>query len=249
MNLLYNIFKLNPPEWTDDFEQALTSTDPCRPRDSWRLEEQWVVEEAKVVLSHSHLRKERTNLVTCYIAVLLTTFIQAGLFESLVEVVRSGNDSIVVQATILLGELLHLSNTILPLECSSQTHCLPSLISVATSFDTTATERNRATAVVNCLDRLHQRKKISARPDSLYLQLTLSKSESTKLKESTMGREPQITNSVVKELEDANIDGMLRESQVLTTKDCKQWNWNVIGSLLKSSHVTMRRLEEVSATK
>jgi rapamycin-insensitive companion of mTOR len=81
MNLLYNIFKLNPPEWTDDFEQALTSTDPCRPRDSWRLEEQWVVEEAKVVLSHSHLRKERTNLVTCYIAVLLTTFIQAGLFE------------------------------------------------------------------------------------------------------------------------------------------------------------------------
>jgi rapamycin-insensitive companion of mTOR len=108
MNLLYNIFKLNPPEWTDDFEQALTSTDPCRPRDSWRLEEQWVVEEAKVVLSHSHLRKERTNLVTCYIAVLLTTFIQAGLFESLVEVVRSGNDSIVVQATILLGELLHL---------------------------------------------------------------------------------------------------------------------------------------------
>ena len=26
MDLLYDIFKLNAPDWTDDFDQALTST-------------------------------------------------------------------------------------------------------------------------------------------------------------------------------------------------------------------------------
>ncbi|XP_062509189.1 rapamycin-insensitive companion of mTOR-like [Corticium candelabrum] len=247
MDLLYDIFKLNAPDWTDDFDQALTSTDPCRPRDSWRLEEQWVVEEAKVVLSH--LRKGRTNLVTSYIAMLLTTFIQAGLLENLVKVVESRDAFVSVQGTILLGELLHLANTILPPECSSQSHCLPTLISVATSFDKTASERNRATAVVNCLDRLHQRKKISTRPDSLYLQLTMSQSESAELKQSTVGKEPQITHVTLKELEEANIDSMLRESQVLTTKDIGQWNWNIIGTILKSPHISMRRLEETSATK
>ena len=55
------------------------ATDPSEMHDSWRLIEGFVAEEGKALLHH--LAKTRPNLVENHMALLLSSFINAGIFE------------------------------------------------------------------------------------------------------------------------------------------------------------------------
>ncbi|CAB1320062.1 unnamed protein product, partial [Coregonus sp. 'balchen'] len=112
MEVFYEIFRLPLPIVTQDFTEALLSVDPSRCQDSWRLSDGFVAAEAKVLLPHR--ARSRPDLMDNYLALVLSAFISSGLLEGLVEVVTSSEDQISVRATILLGELLHMANTILP---------------------------------------------------------------------------------------------------------------------------------------
>lgn len=50
------------------------------------------------------------------------------------ETVRTAERHVIVMAAILMAELLHLTNIILPPGYSSEAHCLPDLISSALNF-------------------------------------------------------------------------------------------------------------------
>ena len=58
------------------------------------------------------------------------------ILQYLIETVRSGDRHVTVMAAILMAQLLHLANTILPAEYSSDSHYLPTLIASAMAFDT-----------------------------------------------------------------------------------------------------------------
>ena len=53
--------------------------DPSEMIDNWRLIEGFVAEEGKTILPH--LAKTRPNLVENHMALLLSSFINAGIFE------------------------------------------------------------------------------------------------------------------------------------------------------------------------
>ncbi|XP_074611135.1 rapamycin-insensitive companion of mTOR-like isoform X3 [Acropora palmata] len=250
MEVLFEIFQLKEPEWTDDFHVALLSVDPCQMQDSWKLSEGFVAEEGKALLPHR--ASGRTNLARNYLTLVLAAFINAGLLESLVEVITSSDSFISVRATILLGELLHLANALLPPECSSHTHCVPMLVNTASLFEVTNEERSRASIAVNCLDRLHQTKKRGLVPCSLYLTLTTSKAHTLepKVKPDKLHRD-RLTACLNKEIDDP-IFAALRETQVMQVmmeRDFRNWDWDLIGSTLQSPSITMRKLEETSNQK
>ncbi|XP_078353189.1 rapamycin-insensitive companion of mTOR-like isoform X2 [Oculina patagonica] len=247
MDILFEIFQLKEPDWTDDFHLALLSVDPCQMQDSWKLSEGFVAEEAKALLPHR--ATGRTNLAKNYIALVLAAFMNAGLFESLVEVITSSDPFISVRATILLGELLHLANTLLPPECSSHTHCVPMLVNTASLFEVNSEERSRASIAVNCLDRLHQTKKRGLVPCSLYLDQIVSKAHTLepKVKPDKLHRD-RLTACLNKEIEDP-LFSALRDTQVMMERDFRNWDWDLIGSTLQSPSVTMRKLEETSNQK
>ncbi|XP_078740934.1 rapamycin-insensitive companion of mTOR-like, partial [Lampetra fluviatilis] len=71
------------------------------------------------------------DLVEVYLALILTAFIQNGLLQALVEVITTSDGDVSVRATLLLGELLYMGNSLLPREISQETHCLPSLVQQA----------------------------------------------------------------------------------------------------------------------
>ena len=48
-------------------------------RDSWRITEGFVVAEAKSILPARHV--SRPDLVDCHLAIILSSFLQAGLLE------------------------------------------------------------------------------------------------------------------------------------------------------------------------
>ncbi|XP_028829344.1 rapamycin-insensitive companion of mTOR-like isoform X2 [Denticeps clupeoides] len=236
LEVLYDIFRLPLPIVTQDFIEALLSVDPSRFQDSWRLSDGFVASEAKILLPHR--ARSRPDLMDNYLALVLSAFINNGLLEGLVEVTTSSDDSISIRATILLGELLHMANTILPHSHSHHLHCLPTLINMAASFDIMQEKRLRASAAVNNLKRFHEKKKQGPKPHSLYLDNIIRKSMATHCCRDQHLR-PQRDIFVIKETEEALLNN-LRDSHILNHKQNLDWNWVLISTTLKWPNVNLR---------
>uniref|UniRef100_A0A3Q4HN41 RPTOR independent companion of MTOR, complex 2 a n=1 Tax=Neolamprologus brichardi TaxID=32507 RepID=A0A3Q4HN41_NEOBR len=234
LEVLYEIFRLPVPIVTQDFTEALLSVDPARFQDTWRLSDGFVAAEAKVILPHR--ARSRPDLMDNYLAFVLSAFISSGLLEGLVEVVTSSDDQLAVRATILLGDLLHMANTILPHSHSHHLHCLPTLINMAASFDIPQEKRLRASAAVNNLKRFHEKKKKGLKPHSLYLDHIIRKSVSSHNR-----RDSRVHKDiyVIKDTEEALMMN-LRDSQILNHKQNLEWNWLLIATILKWPNVNLR---------
>ncbi|KAG1943517.1 rapamycin-insensitive companion of mTOR isoform X2 [Pimephales promelas] len=236
LEVMYDIFRLPVPVVTQDFLEALLSVDPSRFQDSWRLSDGFVASEAKIILPHR--ARSRPDLMDNYLALLLSAFIHCGLLEGLVEVITSSDDSISVRATILLGELLHMANTILPHSHSHHLHCLPTLMNMAASFDIPQEKRLRASAAINYLKRFHEKKKRGPKPNSLYLDQIIRKSLAAHCSRDQHLR-PQRDIFVIKDTEEALMMN-LRDSQILNHKQNLDWNWVLISTILKWPNVNLR---------
>ncbi|KAA0720012.1 Rapamycin-insensitive companion of mTOR AVO3 -like protein [Triplophysa tibetana] len=236
LEVMYDIFRLPVPVATQDFIEALLSVDPGRFQDTWRLSDGFVASEAKIILPHR--ARSRPDLMDNYLALLLSAFIQSGLLEGLVEVITSSDNDISVRATILLGELLHMANIILPHSHSHHLHCLPTLINMAASFDIPQEKRLRASAAVNYLKRFHERKKRGPKPSSLYLDQIIRKSLAAQGCRDQHIR-PQRDIFVIKDSEEALMLN-LKESQILYHKQNLDWNWILISTILKWPNVNLR---------
>ncbi|XP_051960236.1 rapamycin-insensitive companion of mTOR [Xyrauchen texanus] len=236
LEVMYDIFRLPVPVVTQDFIEALLSVDPSRFQDNWRLSDGFVASEAKIILPHR--ARSRPDLMDNYLALLLSAFIHSGLLEGLVEVITSSDDNISVCATILLGELLHMANTILPHSHSHHLHCLPTLMNMAASFDIPQEKRLRASAAVNYLKRFHEQKKQGPKPNSLYLDHIIRKSLAANYCRDQHFR-PQRDIFVIKDTEDA-LMMILRDSQILNHKQNLDWNWVLIITILKWPSVNLR---------
>uniref|UniRef100_A0A1A8BIB3 RPTOR independent companion of MTOR, complex 2 n=1 Tax=Nothobranchius kadleci TaxID=1051664 RepID=A0A1A8BIB3_NOTKA len=236
LEVLYEIFRLPVPIITQDFTEALQSVDPSRFQDTWRLADGFIAAEAKVILPHR--ARSRPDLMDNYLAFVLSAFITSGLLEGLVEVVTSSDDQLAVRATILLGELLHMANTILPHSHSHHLHCLPTLINMAASFDIPQEKRLRASAAVNNLKRFHEKKKRGSKPHSLYLDHIIRKSVSSPNRRDSHSRS-QRDIYVIKDTEETLMMN-LRDSQILNHKQNLEWNWLLIATILKWPNVNLR---------
>uniref|UniRef100_A0A8C4TS77 RPTOR independent companion of MTOR complex 2 n=1 Tax=Falco tinnunculus TaxID=100819 RepID=A0A8C4TS77_FALTI len=239
LEVLYDIFRLPLPVIAEEFIEALLSVDPSRFQDCWRLSDGFVAAEAKTVLPHR--ARSRPDLMDNYLALVLSAFITNGLLEGLVEVITSSDDHVSVRATILLGELLHMANTILPHSHSHHLHCLPTLMNMAASFDIMKEKRLRASAALNCLKRFHEMKKRGPKPYSLHLDHIIQKAISTHQKRDQYRVQKDIF--ILKDTEEALLMN-LRDSQVLNHKENLDWNWNLIGTILKWPNVNLRNYKD-----
>ncbi|KAI8509714.1 hypothetical protein Bbelb_121420 [Branchiostoma belcheri] len=264
MDILFDIFRLPIPIWTEDFTVALKSSDPSTFQDSWQLSQGFVVEEAKSVLPSR--MSSRTNLIENYLGLVLSAFLNAGLLESLVEVIRSSDNHNSVRATVLLGELLHMANRLLPHECGQHSHCLPSLVNLAASFDVSAQERQRASTAVMCLNRLHELKKrgpvphslrastavmclnrlheLKKRgpvPHSLYLDQLMRHGH--RLPAHSSSRMAQVSREKLAQYlnkdTDETLQQAMKDTQVLVTKENLSWDWDLVAVVLKVNIATV----------
>ncbi|KAG8599017.1 hypothetical protein GDO81_002844 [Engystomops pustulosus] len=240
LEVLYEIFRLPLPVVTKDFIEALLSVDPSRFQESWRLSDGFVAAEAKTILPHR--ARSRPDLIDNYLSLVLSTFINNGILEGLVEVITSSDDDVSIRATIILGELLHMANTILPHSHSHHLHCLPTLMNVAASFDISREKRLRASASLNCLKRYHEMKKRGPKPFSLYLDHIVQKANATHQKRDQHMR-VQKDIFILKDTEDALVMN-LRDCQVLNHKENLEWNWNLIGTILKWPNVNLKNYKD-----
>jgi hypothetical protein len=161
LDLLYELLGLPQPEWTDELSVALGAVDPSEPQSSWRLNEGFVAAEGRFILPH--LAKTTPSITDMHLALLLYCFLECGLLGAIVEVIATSDTFISVRATVLLGELMHLIQILLPPECCNVSPALPSLLEYATHG------KPQAIKAVNGLQQLQ--KLLKARPASYSLHL------------------------------------------------------------------------------
>ncbi|XP_076440459.1 rapamycin-insensitive companion of mTOR-like isoform X2 [Babylonia areolata] len=245
LEMISDAFRLTLPEWTEDFASALVSVDPMEVKDLWKLTEGFVAEEGRVLLPHC--ASTRPNLVDNHIALLLSAWINAGLLEALVEVITSSEGPLFNRSIILLGEMLHMANVLLPAECYSHSHCLPTLLSMASSSVISAPHRHRACMAVKHLSEFHGLKKRGLVPSSLFLDQL--QQHAGKFHETTSRhwylRRDKLCDYYYKRIpNDDNTQHAVRDSQVNNTKENFNWDWDLIGSILKWPDDRLRKMED-----
>lgn len=106
--------------------------------------------------------QRRRNLVLNYISALLSAFIEAGLVDVLTVLAedREREDNaalssreVAAKAMLLLGELLHMSNVLLPSSQCGRLQALPMLVRHANCYSLDARLRSRASTIVTNLHR------------------------------------------------------------------------------------------------
>ena len=133
------MFRFNLPTWTDDFSKAIAGTmaDAARSKSGARSSE------------------SRINLIDNYLTVVLLAFIDADLPSTLVHVITRCKDKfLATRATVLLGEILHLGNQLLPSHISGQLHSLPYLISMSLDSNMNPEQSSRARLAIRNLEEL-----------------------------------------------------------------------------------------------
>ncbi|KAK3609904.1 hypothetical protein CHS0354_036667 [Potamilus streckersoni] len=247
IELIYELFHLTVPEWTSDFSAALLSVAPSQPRENWRLTDGFVAEEGKNILPH--MAKIRPNLVENHLALLLAAWIGAGLLDALVEVLISSDGELFVKTVILMGGLLHMANQLLPAECVHYSHYLSSLMALASSFNIPNRERHQASVAVTYLNRIHALRKRGPLPCSLYLEQLVHNNAADKDKSKAfyINLDNLFSNHGLKHNTSEDIISQaIRDTQVFHTKDNTNWDWDLIGYILKWPDDKLKRLEEQS---
>ena len=133
------MFRFNLPTWTDDFSKAIAGT----------------MADAARSKSGSRSSESRLNLIDNYLTVVLLAFIDAELPSTLVHVITRCKDKfLATRATVLLGEILHLGNQLLPSHISGQLHSLPYLISMSLDPTMNPDQSSRARLAIRNLEEL-----------------------------------------------------------------------------------------------
>lgn len=234
LELLYELLDLPLPTWTDEPDVALAAVDPSRSRDSWKLSEGFVAAEGKFVLPS--LSSHCPNITEIHLALLVYVLLECGLHHALAETIVSSDTFISVRAAVLLGALLHLAHSLLPSELCDLTPPLPNLLEHA------SVGKHQALAAVTILERMHTMMRRRPTPASLFLDRILQ--AGTWLRPTLPRRQRPPGRNWLRIGRESPITPLLKDAQVLSSKDALAWNWPVIRAILRSREDATRILHD-----
>ncbi|GAA5902766.1 TORC2 complex subunit TSC11 [Sporobolomyces salmoneus] len=206
----------------------------------------------------------KTNLIDQFTAILLLTFIDAGLVEGLAELAANPQDSSTsLRVSTLIGELLDLSNRVLPARHAAVLQSLPRLFALSTEPTTnpnggTSTsngsgdQKLKASDTLLMIAGLNREKRIIAasRRGREEEEENLANSEdvtaATALQRNEQQR--QLVESdklrVALSIDDVSFRNSLLETGVLSTKEDAKWSFDLLIDLLEGPLRNPKRLDE-----
>ncbi|KAL6050423.1 Peptidyl-prolyl cis-trans isomerase fkbp11 [Balamuthia mandrillaris] len=181
---------------------------------------------------------ERWNLKDNFLAALLSLFIARGLVEALVFLamqVEKDHPQLSLKATVLLGEILHMSNQLLPPAQCARLQTLPNLISCSVSRAVHPSMRSNASTMVSNLHQFSHNRETSNHYD-FHLSLIVTganKWRRRKGMDKNLDRIDDVKRKIDWSMDENQLTAKLKQTQVLTTKDYTRWDWDVITEALE----------------
>ena len=199
---------------------------------------------------------QRHNLLNNYLSVLLLAFMQTGLIPALADCGKHASPHISKLSTRLLGEILHLSDSLLPSHLCTSLHALPSVVGLAANYEIHPLQRLKASALLSSLSNLSRSKRLQKpfQTDASYrisrIVSGTAKWSRMKDKEARMDRMDALRKKVDADMDDAHFAYYMKDSGVLLTKDFTKWKLDIMAELLEGPLMSnSQRLTEALKTK
>ncbi|GAA6053956.1 hypothetical protein JCM3770_004640 [Rhodotorula araucariae] len=245
LDMLFDVFNVKPPAW---FASRADGTRPTfsSVRDTSSFRDGVAVAP-----------QQRTNLIDQFMAVLLLIFIEAGLIEALASLAADPKDpSTACKVSLLIGEILTLSNRVLPPSHAVRVQALPKLFALTATFDTSR-ERLAASEALGAVGRFERDRETRGAvvgPGASGAQLdSRARANSLDVAPARAGAAHSLTElraSAARQMDDVAFRNLLLETGVLASKDETRWAPDALFALVRGPLRTARRVDEATrATK
>lgn len=217
IDALFELFRIPHPGTSNPFQRQeviLMDTD--------QLDQMLTSQNSDV-----QMKPIRHNLTHNYVSILLMCLVDAGLIEALIELGNFTEDR--TKVTVLLAELLYLSNTLLPKESCARIQQAPSLVKKAVSFSLEARLRSRASTMIT---NLHKYTNLKATED--LQDISLSIVQQRKVKDRRLARVDEVKKKMDWEIDEGTLMSKLRQTQVVSFEvaEWNKWKFEYITELL-----------------
>ncbi|KAH7037790.1 Rapamycin-insensitive companion of mTOR, N-term-domain-containing protein [Microdochium trichocladiopsis] len=232
IDMLYSLLRIKPPAWATSYLAGRRLTTYGRVA---------TLKAAAPTKTSSWFEEDGSeqNFVDHYTAILLATFIKAGMMPQLLLVAQDTDDpTLKRKTTLLIGETLKLASRLLPSSWSSELQLLPELFSVAAQFENDEARFN-ATGIVYQISSV-SRTLYRSSPSGLnsgYLPSTRTIERLGSVDETTR---PGVSITT----DDATFRQMLIDSGVLGSSNPTKWNWDVMLKIIEGPLLNGKRVEE-----
>jgi len=207
-------------------------------------------------------KTRRHNLVDNFTAATLLALIEAGVVEGLVELenqmrkeVAAGADQrhehIAIKVTILLGELLSLSNTLLPSTQCARLQTLQELVNRSLSFSTDPQRRSRASTMVTNLHHFSQDTNIKGGNITALANTVTGANRFKRVRgqDRRLDRLDDVKRKIDWRMDTADFRQKMALSGVLSTKEHQKWNWDIIMDIVEGPLQNPALLQQALRTK
>eukprot|EP00644_Phytophthora_capsici_P000058 jgi/Phyca11/559789/estExt2_Genewise1.C_PHYCAscaffold_40097 len=193
------------------------------------------------------------NLLDNYTVIILLAMIHCGILEALVTLGTGPSRALADPAIDLLADILRMASRLLPDQHCASLLALPRLVS-STSLTTTTT-MSLGDHAKSLLERLQREKSIRASEmlGELANAVGANSGSIATRGVSLTSRELmvlELKQSLDAQMDDSTFKDMLHNrSRVLTDKNYKNWNWDIISEMLEGPLTNPQRLSEAMKTK
>ncbi|ORX85670.1 hypothetical protein BCR32DRAFT_229549 [Anaeromyces robustus] len=233
LKLLFNLFKIKLPKWYPEFI-------------SGKNLKIYSYKNGGNDLKQTILTSSKNNIFNYYLSILLMAFIESNIFEVLIHLIQQDQKVISTKAKVLVGELLDLSNRLLPISYIIDLHALPNLFTIAVDFNDE--QRHEAIEAIFHIDNLRRKKEkvVIVTSDEVNYFTLWKKGLKRSIENKKIGRTQRQIEQVKLQMgmvmDDVHFRNLVNETQF--TKDFSKWNWSAIKELVNGPLLNPKRLEE-----
>lgn len=234
LDVLFDILHIRPPSWSSSFLAGRRLTTYGRVTNLRS-------DNITTTITPVEDDLQKFSLVNHFIAALLALLLQGGLVPALLRAERDSPDlQLKRKTTLLVGEVLKLSNNLLPLSWSSHLQVLPELFQSAAAFG--VDERFISLGTIYHIDSVNR---------TLWRSQAAAKTTKVQVDDTTLAAraEPSKVQMSVN-MDEAQFRNLMLESQVLNTVNYAKWRWDLIQPMIEGPLLNPKRLDEaMRATK
>ncbi len=232
LELLFDILRIKPPSWSSSFLAGRRLTTYGRVTN---LKNQQIKDTST---SSAENITNNWSLMDHYVSAVLAAFLHAGLVPALL---HAEEEPLTLQlkrkTTLLLGEVLKMSNELLPPAWSAQLQVLPQLLQSAAKFQ--SEDRFVAIGTIYQVDSIN-RTLYRSGPTSIYPSKDAISASNT----SSTRQTDQSKVQAAMQIDEGQFRTLMLESQVLNTVTYQKWRWDLIQNIIEGPLLHAKRLEE-----
>ncbi|VDC00682.1 unnamed protein product [Peniophora sp. CBMAI 1063] len=241
LDMFFNLLKIKTPEWYQSFisGRRLTMYRKSRQPESQQQQQQKREEAAAPKPSDSF------RLTDQYIALLILVFNKAGLLDALAAMFEESTQgsNLSRKATLLMAEILQLSNKVLPLSIAAKVQLIPRVFNLASDYQD-GEHRIIGTNALSSIDSFNRNRARLQPTETTSSQRSRPRANSADDNIRRGQRLEQVKIKMGLQMDDKQFQAALLESQVMLTKDHLKWNFDTLMELIEGPLLNPKRMEE-----